>query len=127
MKTGGRRSLALAPLLSLVFVAPLCAETNDLHWLSGRVLSASLAGHGSKNVRSKDKNAGKQDIWWTYCISGGRAAYTAVSRTSPVRGGMTVHSPVRFSVDKNRIYVLNSKGERLTLRRVSQDTAKDCP
>jgi hypothetical protein len=39
---------------------------------------------------------------------------------------MKVASPVRFSVDKNRIYILNSKGERYTLRRVSQATSKDC-
>ncbi len=126
MKTGVCRFLALAPILSLVLSTPLCAGTEDVQWLSGRVVSASLAGHGPKNVRSKDKNAGKPDIWWTYCISGGRATYTAVSRTSPIKCGMTVRSPVRFSVDRNRIYVLNGKGERLTLRRVSQDAAKDC-
>ena len=126
MKTSTSRFLVLAPYLSLTLVAPVFSGANDVRWHPGRVISASLTGHGSKAVKGKNKNAGKQDIWWTYCISGGREAYTAVSRTSPAKGGMTVTSPVKFSVDKNRIYVLNSKGERYSLRRVSQDTAKDC-
>ncbi len=93
---------------------------------SGRVLAAGMSGHG-KNPAGKTSRARKGDLWWNYCISSQGQVYSAVSRESPAKSGLTTDARVRFSIDRNQIYVFGPNGRRHTLRILRQLKADACP
>ncbi len=93
---------------------------------SGRVLAAGISGHG-RNPAGKTSRARKGDLWWNYCISSQGQVYSAVSRESPAKSGLTTDARVRFSIDRNQIYVFGPNGRRHTLRILRQSKADACP
>jgi hypothetical protein len=92
---------------------------------SGRVLKATLSGHGP-NSDSKSKRASTPDIWWSYCISSGDSLYTVLSRESPEKTGLKPEKTVRFTEDKQQIYI-KVKGKPLALRILRKSKDKQCP
>ena len=108
-----------------LFAAPLAAGVSR-QWQTGQVTAAEISGHGSNsqtssNSRSRSRSAFRttRDIWWTYRIKSKGRIYSAVLRESPARSGLAVNSSIRFSAEKDRIYVVGSKGGRRTLRILS--------
>lgn len=125
MRVGAVRLLSAAILGMLLLCAPLSSEAPARKWQSGRVLAANLSGYGP-STSSRSKHAGKGDLWWTYCISSDGRTYSAVMRGSPARTGLEVNSPIRFSIVKNRMTVLNSRKESFVLRILRQGKEKIC-
>jgi hypothetical protein len=107
-------------------MAPPRIEFAATSWRSGRMISATLSGYGSTSYRS-EKLVSKTDIWWNYCIASEGQFYTVVSREKPEKLGLTKDKTVRFSERKDRIYVINPAGKRVTLRIVRKDKTRDCP
>jgi hypothetical protein len=101
-------------------------ESATISWRSGRVISATLSGYGLTSYRSK-KLASKTDIWWNYCIASESQFYTVVSREKPAKLGLTKDKTIRFSERKDRIYIINPAGKRVTLRIVRKGRTTDCP
>jgi len=116
--------LVLAAAFSAVVAAPPAEKAGRRHWYSGSVISASLTAYGATPTETKRKP--KNDVWWTYCVSGEGQTHSGVSRTNPSKAGLTVNSLIKFSTDKDRLYVLNNSGVRLTLRRLSLDSQSGC-
>jgi hypothetical protein len=88
-------------------------------WQKGRVVAATLSGHGP-GTGAQGKGTRGGDLWWTYCLSADGKFYVAASRQSPAKSGLTVKSEFRFSIAKNRMTVLNSRKERIVLRIIRQ-------
>jgi hypothetical protein len=103
-----------------------CIEGATNSWRSGYVISATLSGHGSTSDLSK-KPFSKTDIWWIYCIASGGQFYTVVSREKPSKLGLIKDKAVRFSDRKDRIYIVNPAGKRVTLRILRKGKTRDCP
>ncbi len=86
---------------------------------TGRVISATISGHGPTEVEGKKKvssAAKKTDIWWTYCISAQGQSYFVLSRDNPEKTGLTKNRWISFSEGKNQIYIVNPRGKRVALR-----------
>ncbi len=113
-----------AVFLASALSAPLSYALDKTQWRTGRLLAADLRGHGPASGNKPPTK--RSDIWWVYCISEGEKAYSAVSRVSPAKAGLTVNSPIKFSVDRYRIQILNSKGERFVMRIVRQGDESIC-
>ncbi len=124
MKKGIPAFLILAFAFASAIAAPRGDKPGARRWYSGSVISVSLTGYGS--APNDPKHKGKNDTWWTYCVSGEGQTHTAVSRTSPTKADLTVDSPIKFSTDKDRLYILNRRDERYTLRRLSLDGESVC-
>ncbi len=105
---------------------PFTLGKEKIQWQTGRLVSADLSGHGGKPESAGAQRRGRGDIWWVYCVSSGDKAYSVVSRMSPDKAGLTVNRTVRFSVDRDRIQILNPKGERHTMRIVRQGDESIC-
>jgi len=117
-------AVILASAFSLALTAQPGKKSGTRRWYSGSVISASLTGYGA--TLNDPKRKPKNDVWWTYCVSGEGQTHTAVSRTNPSKTGLTVNSLIKFSTDKDRLYVLNNLGERYSLRRLSLDSQTGC-
>ncbi len=95
-------------------------------WQVGQLVAAQLSGYGS-NPKSSDRRAsGRGDLWWEYCVSSGGKAVSAVSRVSPTKSELSVGHAVRFTIDRNRIQILNLKGEHFTMRIIRQGDESIC-
>jgi hypothetical protein len=97
---------------------------------TGRVISATVSGHGPAEVANKKKasrTTNRTDIWWNYCVSTEGQSYSVLSRESPAKTGLTKNSLIRFSERKNRIYVVNPRGKRISLRILRKDRSGKCP
>ena len=116
--------IILASAFSLAIAAQPGKKPGARRWYSGSVIAASLTGYGSRP--NDPKRRPKNDVWWTYCVSGEGQTHTAVSRTNPSKAGLTINSLIEFSIDKDRLYILNHRGERYTLRRLNQDNQAGC-
>ena len=93
---------------------------------SGRLVAAELIGHGKSPEWGANRKSNRGDIWWSYCVSSGDKAYSAVSRVTPSKSGLTVNRTVQFSVDLHRIHIINAKGERFTMRIIRQGDESIC-
>ncbi len=125
MKVNATWLLMVAILALLPLGGPTSAGAAAPLWQPGRVLAAELSGHGP-STSSQSKGGRKGDVWWTYCVSSEVESYSVVSRGSPPKLGLEVSSPVRFSVAKNRMTVINSRKERHVLRILRQDSQGTC-
>lgn len=113
-------------IVALVSSNQLSHSREKVQWQTGKIVSANLSGHGENPESSGKRKGGRGDIWWAYCVSSGGKAYSAVSRMSPDKSGLTVDRTVRFSVDRDRIRILNPRGERHTMRIVRQGNESIC-
>ena len=109
-----------ASLLTLLLAAPLWTEVSARIWQTGRLAAVEINGQSSRSR----KGTLYRDIWWTYTLSLGDRTYSGVSRESPVRMGLKVDSPVRFSPERDRIYFLDPRGKQHVLRIIRQDKKK---
>jgi len=99
---------------------------------NGRVISATLSGHGPSQTESKKKGstakeskaAEKTDIWWTYCIATNSQSYFVLSRESPEKTGLIKNRWISFSEKKNQIVVVNPRGKNIALRILRKEKAK---
>jgi hypothetical protein len=117
--------VVVAVFLSLGFCGVSFAETKAPQSQSGRVLTATLSGHGPSS-ESKTKRASTNDIWWNYCIDSGDNLYAVVSRESPEKTGLKPDKTVRFTEDIKQIYI-TVKGKSLALRILRKSKDKECP
>ncbi len=117
--------ISIAILLISLVCIPLPAKVAKRQWRDGLVLAADLSGHGP-SPGSSDKRGRTADVWWTYCISTDKITYTAVLRASPSRAGLKVNSTVRLSATKDRIYVVNRRGEQYVLWIRRLDEGNSC-
>ena len=95
-------------------------------WKSGRVVSASINGHGFES-NSRLSAVRRKDLWWNYCISTGVQSYSVLSRENPARSGLKVDSSVRFFEKKNQIFVKNPAGKQIGLKILRKDQGPKCP
>lgn len=107
------RTCALAAsLLSFLLAAPLCPEMSAKAWQTGRLVAVEISGQHSVSKTGRSR----RDIWWTYTLRTKDRTYAAVSRESPTRIGVAVDDQVRFSVETDRIYLLDPRGKEHILR-----------
>jgi len=124
MRTGA--FVIAASILSLIFSAPLSARSDARLWQTGRLLSVGFDGYGPNPDNQSRLTPRRAAVWWTYCICAGDRAYTAVSTRSLVRAGLTVNAAIRFSADREKVYLIAPNGERHTLRILRQEKGKSC-
>ena len=118
MKTG-ILSIAAAALCFAV-VSGVAANAATEQWLTGTLVAADLSGHGP-DPAGRTALARSWDMWWNYCLAAGGRSYSAVGRISPAGMGLTIHGPVRFLVERDRIIIQGRTGKRHTLRRANMD------
>jgi hypothetical protein len=114
--------LVAASLFVLTLATPISSQAQLKQWQAGRLLSIEINGQGP-DAKSRTKDPA---IWWTYCVCAQDRTYYAVMRKSPETAGLTVPIGVKFSTDRNQLYLLNAKGERQVLRIVRQDKRNTC-
>jgi hypothetical protein len=125
MRTG--KFLTAAILIALMFAATLTAAGEARRYQTGRLIAVEISGQGTSPDSKTKLLPTRRDLWWTYCICAEDRTYMAVLRKSPAKTGLTVDSLVKFSADKNRIYVFNPQGQRHAMKILRQDREKTCP
>jgi hypothetical protein len=95
-------------------------------WISGRVISTGLHGHG-KSGSENYRTIRSKDIWWSYCISSGEITYSVLSRENPVLAGLKENSQIKLMEKQNQVYVLNSAGKPIALKIIRKGKGKTCP
>lgn len=115
MKIRTLKFFAAANFFTLMVSGIVFAGVDAQQWRTGQVLAADMSGYGP-DPGGKSLRARSYDLWWTYCISEGKQSYTAVSRKSPPKMGIAVQGQVKFFVNRDHLYILNSQGKRQTLR-----------
>ncbi len=115
-------------LLFIVFLAiswiavPLESKSRKINWLPGTVVDVSVYAKGAASTKSTstrrrgETQYRRKDLWWEYSIRTGGQTYVGVLRSSPGRCGLQVNIPVKFFVSRDRLYLLNPKGNRFELR-----------
>jgi hypothetical protein len=126
MKRKRSNSVPAAAILAISLAASLPAQVNLQHLQTGRVLAVGISGNGPNPQAKSQTQQRRGDLWWTYSIRAKDRTYVAVSRESPAQTGLTANSSVRFTVSKNQIYTLDSRGKRHVLRVLRQDKTKGC-
>lgn len=126
MKRTVAQILTVTGSLIIVLNVPLTAETKANQPQIGRVLAAGISGYGSR-PDTRSNRIRKGDTWWTYCVSAQDQVYSVVSREGPARTGLKVGNQVRFQVDRNQVYVLDTRGKRHSLRILRRTKTEDCP
>ena len=125
MRSRYERFIAIA-FFYIACGACLFAGAANEPWQSGRVISATLGGHGPAD-EGKWRAAHRVDIWWIYCIAGEDQVYSVISRESPKKTGLKNNSLTRYFEKKNQIYVVNPAGKRIALRILRKDKTGKCP
>jgi hypothetical protein len=120
------RKIACAVGLLFASSAFLIAGTDSSSWKKGLVISADMNGHGPTQDANEKRDRGQQDIWWNYLITAECFSYSVVSRRSPSEAGLQPNNPVKFSENKNRIYVRDRDGRLLSLRIFSKHRSPKC-
>ena len=124
LKSAKRTALAALLIVAIVGLLFGGKESRLLH--SGRVLEASMSGHGP-NPESTNKYMSGSDVWWNYCISSENLFYSVLLRTSPEKSGLKPNTIVRFWEDGKWMYIPNPKGHPLALRILRKGKDKKCP
>lgn len=123
MKT--QTSLAFFAFLFL-FANHAPAKSTKSTWLSGQVACSSVSGQGPV-ASTSSKAVNQRDIWWNYCIAADGLFYSVTSRQTPAKLGLKNRSLVKFFEKKNRIYILDGFGRRVSLTIIRKDTVANCP
>jgi hypothetical protein len=97
-----------------------------ISWKTGRVISASISGHGPA-ANSRDSFGGRKDLWWNYCVSTGDQSYSVLSRENPALSGLKVDSSVKFFEKRNQIFFKNPSGKQIGLKIFRKDQGPKCP
>ncbi len=122
MKTGN--VLFAAGLLALLMAVSPLAQTAGRQYQEGRVLAVEISGHGP--LPKGESKRSRTDIWWTYTLCSQDLTYIAVLRQNPAKAGLRVNSRIKLSATKDRIYLLNSRGDSRTLRLLRVEASKGC-
>jgi len=120
------KCIVIAIGISLGLIAQLHAEAKAPAERSGRVLAATLSGHGP-NPESKSKRSNRLDIWWNYCISSGDTFYSVLSRETPEKTGLKPGKNIRFTEDRKQMYIRSSRGKQFALRILRKGSDRKCP
>jgi len=107
-----RKYALCATILSLALFASPCEPLSARAWQTGRLVTVEISGQNSVSKSGRSH----RDIWWTYTLRLKDRIYSAVSRESPTRIGVAVDDQVKFSVESNRIYLVDSRGKEHVLR-----------
>ncbi len=113
--------------------APLESKSRKINWSPGTVVDVGVYAKGAASTKSTSRRKKgetqyhRKDLWWEYSIRTGGQTYVGVLRSSPGRCGLQVNAQVKFFVSRERLYLLNPKGNRFELRilRKVTDDASD--
>ncbi len=125
MRTAATGLFAFAWILASVWCAPPAAAAGKRQWQTGHVVAQTLEGQGPGKTGPGNRLS-RGDVWWSYCVAAPGRSYLVVSRESPAKTGMPVNGTIRFYLDKKRMHVLNSRGERLSLRIQREEPQSTC-
>ena len=110
--------------LTVTYVAvPLASKSRKINWLSGTVVDVSVYARGAtsgKNSSAQSRRGETQyrrkDLWWEYSIRSSGQTYVGVLRSSPVKCGLKINTPIKYFVSRDRLYLINPGGKRFELR-----------
>jgi hypothetical protein len=112
-------------LFFLIFGVAAARGTENQTLHSGRVVAATVSGHGPAE-KSSTKHFTGRDIWWNYCIASGDQFYSVVSRENPEKIGVASNPKIQFAEEKKWIYI-KSKGKSFALRIMNKGRDQRCP
>lgn len=125
LKFPTKSMMAIGVFILFCSIPMAFASAKDYRWMTGRLVSAGITGHGPVNSGNQNKSSGDSgDTWWTYRISSGDMTHLAVTRESPARIGIALEGPVRFAIDKKNLFVRDGSNSLHSLRLIRSAATK---